>query len=106
MATATLDCRLLPDQDPAAFTQELRDIIGDEKVRVETVFASSTPTSPMDTELFGIITPLVHDVHLIEYLLRLLQADAMFSFDIPALLPIKVEAHLGDITVIPSSSRP
>jgi acetylornithine deacetylase/succinyl-diaminopimelate desuccinylase-like protein len=34
-ATATLDCRLLPDVDPEAFLAELRDVIGDERVQVE-----------------------------------------------------------------------
>jgi acetylornithine deacetylase/succinyl-diaminopimelate desuccinylase-like protein len=61
IAEATLDCRLLPGQDPEAFTQQIRDVIGDPKVRVETVFASSTPASPIETELFGIIEQTVHD---------------------------------------------
>ena len=39
----------------------MRDVIGDPKVRVETVFASSTPSSPIDTELFGIIEDVVRD---------------------------------------------
>ena len=61
IAEATLDCRLLPGQDPEAFTEQVRDIIGDPKVRVETLFASSTLASPIDTELFGIIESTVHD---------------------------------------------
>ena len=61
IAEATLDCRLLPGQDPEAFTQQLRDVIADPKVRIETVFKSSTPSSPIDTELFGIIEDAVHD---------------------------------------------
>jgi acetylornithine deacetylase/succinyl-diaminopimelate desuccinylase-like protein len=61
IAEATLDCRLLPGEDPDAFTQLVRDVIADEKVRVETVFASSTPASPIDTELFGVIESTVHD---------------------------------------------
>ncbi len=61
IAEATLDCRLLPGEDPEAFTQQVRDVIGDEKVRVDTVFASSTPASPIDTELFGVIESTVHD---------------------------------------------
>jgi len=61
IAEATLDCRLLPGQDPVAFTQQIRDVIGDPKVRVETVFESNTPASPIDTELFGIIEDTVHD---------------------------------------------
>lgn len=61
IAEATLDCRLLPGTDPDAFTQKVRDIIDDPKVRVETVFESSTPSSSIQTELFGIIEDVVHD---------------------------------------------
>ena len=61
IAEATLDCRLLPGTDPDAFTQQVRDVIGDPKVRVETVFESSTPSSSIQTELFGIIEDVVHD---------------------------------------------
>jgi acetylornithine deacetylase/succinyl-diaminopimelate desuccinylase-like protein len=61
IAEATLDCRLLPGTDEVAFTQQVRDVIDDPKVRVETVFASSTPASPIDTELFGVIESTVHD---------------------------------------------
>ncbi|MCZ2111089.1 MAG: M20/M25/M40 family metallo-hydrolase, partial [Dehalococcoidia bacterium] len=34
-ATATLDCRLLPDVDPDAFLAELRTVIDDERVSIE-----------------------------------------------------------------------
>ncbi|MDP9236034.1 MAG: M20/M25/M40 family metallo-hydrolase [Chloroflexota bacterium] len=61
VAEATLDCRLLPGEDPAAFTQQIRDVIGDDKVRIETVFESNTPASSTDTELFGIIEDTVHE---------------------------------------------
>jgi len=61
IAEATLDCRLLPGTDPATFTQELIDVIDDPKIRVETVFSSSTVASPFDTELFAIIEDTVHD---------------------------------------------
>jgi len=61
IAEATLDCRLLPGTDEVAFTQQVRDVIDDPKVRVETVFASSTLASPIDTELFGVIESTVHD---------------------------------------------
>jgi acetylornithine deacetylase/succinyl-diaminopimelate desuccinylase-like protein len=61
IAEATLDCRLLPGTDPVAFTQRVREVIDDPKVRVETVFESSTPSSSIQTELFGIIEDVVHD---------------------------------------------
>jgi hypothetical protein len=55
--------------------------------------AQSIPTPPDCAELSWIVNLLVKDVHLIEYLFRFFQTDAMFLFDIPAFLPIKVEAH-------------
>jgi acetylornithine deacetylase/succinyl-diaminopimelate desuccinylase-like protein len=61
IAEATLDCRLLPGTDPDEFTKQIVDVIGDPKVRVEPIFSSSTPTSPTDTELFGLIEDVVHD---------------------------------------------
>lgn len=61
IAEATLDCRLLPGTDPDAFTQQVRDVIDDAKVRVETVFESSTLASPHDTELFGLIEDVIHE---------------------------------------------
>ena len=61
VAEATLDCRLLPGQDPDALIEQVRAIVDDPKVRVETVYVSSTPASPAQTELFGIIEDVVHD---------------------------------------------
>ena len=61
IAEATLDCRLLPGQDPDDFTKQVRDVVDDAKVRVETVYASNTPPSTPQTELFGIIEDTVHD---------------------------------------------
>ena len=54
-ATATLDCRLVPGYDPQRFMSELRDVIDDPEVEMETVFESSTPTSPGDTELYAVM---------------------------------------------------
>jgi acetylornithine deacetylase/succinyl-diaminopimelate desuccinylase-like protein len=36
-------------------------VIGDRKVRVDWVFESSTPSSSIDTELFGIIESVIRD---------------------------------------------
>jgi acetylornithine deacetylase/succinyl-diaminopimelate desuccinylase-like protein len=60
-AEAKPECRLLPGTDPNAFTEQIREVIGDKKVRVETIFESSTKSSPIDTELFGVIEDVVHD---------------------------------------------
>src|SRR5579863_8411747 len=51
--------------------------------------AAATPSDC--TKLFRIVILLVHDVGLIEDLPRFLQADAVFSFDGLALLPVKLE---------------
>lgn len=61
IAEATLDCRLLPGTDPEDFTRQVREVIADEKVRIEPVFSSSTVASPIQTELFGIIEDAVRD---------------------------------------------
>jgi acetylornithine deacetylase/succinyl-diaminopimelate desuccinylase-like protein len=61
LAEATLDCRLLPGTDPAEFTDEIRRVVDDPKVRVETVFEASTPVSPVNTGLFGLIEDVVRD---------------------------------------------
>ncbi len=60
-AEATLDCRLLPGYDPERFIDELREVIDDRRVEIETVFSSSTPPSSTDTELFGVMTRAVKD---------------------------------------------
>jgi len=49
---------------------------------------------PNGTELFRIVVPLVDQVRLVEDLLRLLQADAVFTLDGAALRFIEDEAHL------------
>ena len=56
LATAALDVRLLPGQDPAAFLAELQRVVGDTAV----TFRPQAPTwpateSPTDTELFHAI---------------------------------------------------
>jgi acetylornithine deacetylase/succinyl-diaminopimelate desuccinylase-like protein len=55
-ATADLDIRLLPDEDPDQFLLELRRVIGDSLVRLEEI-APITPRydAPLDTELFRVL---------------------------------------------------
>jgi hypothetical protein len=36
---------------------------------------------------------LIDEVYLIEYIPRILQADAVFSLDVPALLSVELEPH-------------
>jgi acetylornithine deacetylase/succinyl-diaminopimelate desuccinylase-like protein len=60
-AEATLDVRLVAGYDPARFIDELRVVIGDPRVEIETVFQSSTPPSPTNTELFEAIKRTVRE---------------------------------------------
>jgi acetylornithine deacetylase/succinyl-diaminopimelate desuccinylase-like protein len=61
VAEATLDCRLLPGADSQAFLAELRGVIADEKVRIETVLDSSTPPSPSNTDLMRCVQQVVRE---------------------------------------------
>ena len=61
-ASATLDCRLVPGYEHARFISELRRVIDDEKVHVESTFASESPTSSTDTELHAAISSVCGDV--------------------------------------------
>jgi len=54
-AWAELDCRLLPDQDPETFVEELETIVNDPDVRIERIMGFSPAVSPTDTELFEAI---------------------------------------------------
>jgi len=53
-ASAELDCRLLPDQDPKAFLDELQRVLGPE-VTVEVLMGFTPAVSSADTELFRVI---------------------------------------------------
>jgi len=55
-AEATLDIRLIPGYDPEQFIREITEVIADEKIEIERVFVSASPASPMDTELYAIMT--------------------------------------------------
>jgi acetylornithine deacetylase/succinyl-diaminopimelate desuccinylase-like protein len=60
-AEATLDCRLLPGADSQEFLNELRSIIDDDRVTIDTVLDSNTPASPINTELMEAIEQTVRD---------------------------------------------
>ncbi len=55
-ASATLDVRLVPGYDPDRFIDELRAVIDDPRVLIEEIFRSSTPPSPLNTELYAVMT--------------------------------------------------
>ncbi len=55
-ASAELDIRLLPDQDPLAFRRELTQVIDDSLIRLEEIAPITPPyDAPLDTELFRTI---------------------------------------------------
>jgi acetylornithine deacetylase/succinyl-diaminopimelate desuccinylase-like protein len=60
-AEATLDCRLLPGADSQVFLGELRSVINDDNVQIETVLDSNTPASPINTELMAAIEQTIRD---------------------------------------------
>jgi len=51
-ASAEIDCRLLPDQDPDRFLRSLADIVDDSAIRIEKIMAFSPAVSSTDTDLF------------------------------------------------------
>jgi acetylornithine deacetylase/succinyl-diaminopimelate desuccinylase-like protein len=62
VATADIDVRLLPDQDPAQFLATLQQIVGDTAVHFTTLLQPKTPLeSPIETDLFRAIEKAAHE---------------------------------------------
>ena len=57
-ASATIDCRLVPGYAQEHFLAELRQVIDDPKIELETVFASESPVTTGRTELQEAIGPV------------------------------------------------
>jgi acetylornithine deacetylase/succinyl-diaminopimelate desuccinylase-like protein len=55
--------RLLPDQDPEALLAELRGVIDDEAIEIETILAFPPATSPTDHELFDVLREIAARRH-------------------------------------------
>jgi acetylornithine deacetylase/succinyl-diaminopimelate desuccinylase-like protein len=53
-AWAEIDCRLLPDQDPKAFINELRGVLGPD-IEIETLLGFTSAVSSADTRLFSLL---------------------------------------------------
>jgi acetylornithine deacetylase/succinyl-diaminopimelate desuccinylase-like protein len=51
-AQAQIDCRLLPDQDHAAFLREFTSVLNDPNIKIDTVVAFSAAVSSTDTPLY------------------------------------------------------
>jgi len=64
VATAAIDVRLLPGQDPAAFLAELTRVVGDTAVTLRPQGPNWPATeSPIETEMFRAITAVAHARH-------------------------------------------
>ena len=62
VATAQVDIRLLPDEDTTAFKRELRRIIDDPKVELETLpDVAPRFSAPTDTKLFHTIEHVINE---------------------------------------------
>jgi acetylornithine deacetylase/succinyl-diaminopimelate desuccinylase-like protein len=54
-ASAQIDCRLVPDQDPAAFLAQLRSIVNDPSIEIETIMGFTPAVSTTDTDVYRAI---------------------------------------------------
>ena len=54
-ATASLDCRLLPGDDPRRLLAKLEEVAGDDGLRWEVLLSETATESPIDTALFRAI---------------------------------------------------
>ncbi|MGD8279085.1 MAG: M20/M25/M40 family metallo-hydrolase, partial [Gemmatimonadota bacterium] len=54
-AWAELDCRLVPDQDPAAFIDALHGVLNDSTIEIEKIMGFSPAVSDTDTDLYRAI---------------------------------------------------
>jgi acetylornithine deacetylase/succinyl-diaminopimelate desuccinylase-like protein len=51
-ASAQIDCRMLPDQDQAAFIAELTQVLNEPAIRIEKVLGFTAAVSPMDNDVY------------------------------------------------------
>ncbi len=61
-ATAQLDVRLLPNQDPGLFLNDLRKIIDDDSIKIEVVLSFASSASPTDSEFFKVLEHIAGDL--------------------------------------------
>jgi acetylornithine deacetylase/succinyl-diaminopimelate desuccinylase-like protein len=59
IATAEIDCRLLPGEKPEDFISEIKRVIDDPSIDVETLLAFGASESAADTELYRAITEVI-----------------------------------------------
>ena len=59
-ASAQLDVRLLPSEDPQRFLDELQKVIVDESIKIEPVLSFPPSASPTDTEFFKVLKEIAN----------------------------------------------
>ena len=57
-ASAEIDCRLLPEEDPKAFIKIIRELINDDNIKIEQLLSFPTMMSPDRSELMNAIVTL------------------------------------------------
>jgi acetylornithine deacetylase/succinyl-diaminopimelate desuccinylase-like protein len=62
-AWAELDCRILPDKPSEQFIEELKNMIGDTGVTIETIMAFTPAISETNTRLFAAIESVTQELH-------------------------------------------
>ncbi|MFK7914852.1 MAG: M20/M25/M40 family metallo-hydrolase [Pseudomonadales bacterium] len=63
VASLEVDCRLLPDQDQAAFREQIDTVVNDPNIRFEQILAFSPAVTPAQGPLFEAITAVVNKHH-------------------------------------------
>jgi acetylornithine deacetylase/succinyl-diaminopimelate desuccinylase-like protein len=63
VASAQLDCRLVPQQNPDEFLQELTALIDDEAIRIERIMGFTSASSTTDSQLFRVIERLTQEYY-------------------------------------------
>ncbi len=61
-ASATLDCRLLPDVEVSTFLSELRQVLDDERVEIEVLNQYVGAESPMDTRFVSVVSDVIREL--------------------------------------------
>lgn len=55
-ATAEVDVRLLPGEEPQAFIKELRRVLADESIKIDIILSRTAAASPVNAEALKVIT--------------------------------------------------
>jgi len=62
-ASAEVDCRLLPDQDPDAFIATVKQVVNDDTIAIEKLLSFAPSSSPTDTAFYRAIAAVAASEH-------------------------------------------